>query len=162
METQLTEQENTRALEMLNYIEANPDITQMTLADELGVAVGTINWYLKRLVSKGYVKVKRAQRKKLRYIITPEGLALRARLTVDYIQNSFHLYRLVRGRVLTVIAEARERGYTAVRLEGTGDVAEVCRLTCLEQGLSIVEDSHAPRLIVRDLKVFLETEEQPE
>ena len=106
------------------------------------------------------MKVRRVERHKLCYIITSEGLALRARLTVDYIQNSFQLYRLVRGRVLTVIAEARERGYTAVRLEGTGDVAEVCRLTCLEQGLPIMEDSHVPRLVVRDLKVFLEAEEQ--
>lgn len=88
METELTEQENSRALEMLTHIEANPDITQVTLADELGVAVGTINWYLKRLISKGYVKVRRAQRKKLRYIITPEGIALRANLTVDYIKTS--------------------------------------------------------------------------
>jgi DNA-binding MarR family transcriptional regulator len=152
--------ETSRDLVILEHIEKDPDATQATLAAQLGVAVGTINWHLKRLVAKGYVKVRRAERRKLRYIITPEGLALRARLTVDYIQNSFHLYRLVRGRVLTVIAEARERGYTAVRLEGTGDVAEVCRLTCLEQGLPIVEDTHAPRLVVRDLKVFLETEEQ--
>jgi len=124
------------------------------------VAVGTINWHLKRLIDKGYVKVRRAERRKLRYIITAEGLALRARLTIDYIQNSFHLYRLVRGRMLDVIQEARTKGYTAVRLEGDGDVAEVCRLTCLEQGLHIVEDTNAPRLVVRDLKVFLETEEQ--
>ncbi|NLB72053.1 MAG: winged helix-turn-helix transcriptional regulator, partial [Chloroflexi bacterium] len=81
---------------MLTHIEANPDINQVTLADELGVAVGTINWHLKRMVAKGYVKVKRAQRKKLRYIITPEGIALRAALTVDYIKNSFNLYRQVR------------------------------------------------------------------
>ena len=152
--------ETSRDLVILEHIEKDPDATQATLAAQLGVAVGTVNWHLKRLVAKGYVKVRRAERRKLRYIITPEGLALRARLTVDYIQNSFHLYRLVRGRVLTVIAEARERGYTAVRLEGTGDVAEVCRLTCLEQGLPIVDDSNAPRLVVRDLKVFLETEEQ--
>ena len=37
--------------------------------------------HIKRLVDKGYVKVKRAQRKKLRYIITPSGIAFRARLT---------------------------------------------------------------------------------
>ncbi len=47
-----------------------------------------------------------------------------------------------------------------MQLEGSGDVAEVCRLTCLEQGLTIVEDLHAPRLVVRDLKVFLESEER--
>ena len=152
--------ETSRDLIILEHIEKDPDATQATLASQLGVAVGTINWHLKRLVAKGYVKVRRAERRKLRYIITAEGLALRARLTLDYIQNSFHLYRLVRGRMLEVIQEVHARGYTSVRLEGTGDVAEVCRLTCLEQGLTIVEDSNAPRLVVRDLKVFLESEEQ--
>lgn len=152
--------ENNRDLIILEHIEKDPDATQATLASQLGVAVGTVNWHLKRLIAKGYVKVRRAERRKLRYIITAEGLALRARLTIDYISNSFNLYRLVRGRMLDVIQEARDKGYTAVRLEGDGDVAEVCRLTCMEQGLHIVEDSNAPRLVIRDLKVFLETEEQ--
>jgi len=80
-------------LELLRLIEKDPDVSQANLASELGVAIGTINWYLKRLVAKGYVKVKRAQRKKLKYIITPEGIALRTRLTMDYIRNSFTLYR---------------------------------------------------------------------
>ena len=56
----------------------DPDITQASMATRLGVAVGTVNWHIKRLIAKGYVKVKRAERKKLRYIITPEGIALRA------------------------------------------------------------------------------------
>lgn len=152
--------ENSRDLVILEHIEKDPDATQATLASQLGVAVGTVNWHLKRLIDKGYVKVRRAERRKLRYIITPEGLALRARLTIDYISNSFHLYRLVRGRVMDVIHEARAMGYTAVQLEGDGDVAEVCRLTCMEQGLHLVEDTNAPRLVIRGLKVFLETEEQ--
>jgi len=152
--------ETSRDLIILERIEKDPDATQASLASQLGVAVGTINWHLKRLVAKGYVKVRRAERRKLRYIITADGLALRARLTIDYIQNSFNLYRLVRGRALEAISEVREKGHTTIQLVGAGDVAEVCRLTCLEQGLTIVEDSHAPRLVVRDLKVFLETEEQ--
>jgi DNA-binding MarR family transcriptional regulator len=155
-----TPPETSRDLIILEHIEKDPDATQASLASQLGVAVGTINWHLKRLVAKGYVKVRRAERRKLRYIITADGLALRARLTIDYIQNSFHLYRLVRGRVLDVIGEVRAQGHRAVQLEGSGDVAEVCRLTCLEQGLTIVEDSHAPRLVVRGLKVFLESEER--
>jgi len=155
-----TPPETSRDLVILEHIEKDPDATQASLASQLGVAVGTINWHLKRLVAKGYIKVRRAERRKLKYIITADGIALRARLTIDYIQNSFHLYRLVRGRMLDVIAEVRARGYSAVQLEGNGDVAEVCRLTCLEQGLTVVEDSHAPRLVVRDLKVFLEPEER--
>lgn len=67
-----------RDLILLEQIEQNPDATQMSLAGNLGVAVGTVNWHLKRLINKGYIKVRRAERHKLRYIITPEGIALRA------------------------------------------------------------------------------------
>ena len=72
--------EELRELSLLEQIESDPDVNQSALATQLGVAVGTVNWHLKRLIAKGAVKVSRAERKKLRYIITPEGLALRARL----------------------------------------------------------------------------------
>ena len=53
-----------REMVLLEKIEYDPDITQANLAAQLGVAVGTVNWHLKRFVAKGYVKVKRAQRRK--------------------------------------------------------------------------------------------------
>jgi DNA-binding MarR family transcriptional regulator len=151
-----------RDLTILEHIESDPDATQATLASQLGVAVGTINWHLKRLITKGYVKAHRVERRKLRYIITPDGLALRAHLTIDYIQNSFRLYRLVRQRMLEALAEVRQSGYDRVRLDGEGDVAEICRLTCLEQGISIVSNTEAPLLRVKGLKVFLELQDMRE
>jgi len=147
--------ENARDLIILEQIEQNPDATQASLAGDVGVAVGTINWHIKRLVNKGYVKVKRAERKKLRYIITPEGISLRARLTIDYIQNQFSLYRLTRERVNSLINQVRADGYHSVQLSGEGDVADVCRLTCLEQSIHIVDDRNAPEIIVQGLKVYL-------
>src|SRR5512136_2815749 len=91
--------ENNRDLTILEEIAKDPDATQAGLATHLGVAIGTINWHLKRLIAKGYIKARRVERRKLRYIITPEGVSLRAHMTLDYIQNSFRLYRLVRQRV---------------------------------------------------------------
>jgi DNA-binding MarR family transcriptional regulator len=149
-----------REMSILEHIEKDPDATQASLADQLGVAVGTVNWHVKRLIEKGYVKVQRAERRKLRYIITPEGLALRARLTVDYIQTSFRMYRLVRERMSDALVEVRQAGWDEVQLTGVGDVAEVARLTCLEQGMEIVEDSAAPLLRIDGLKVFIEWQEQ--
>lgn len=131
--------ETTRELTLLEEIEKDPDTTQAKLADRLGVAVGTVNWLLKRMVSKGYVKVRRAQRKKLRYIITPEGLALRARLTVDYIGTSMALYRATRKKARKLLEEVRTRGHGAVRIDGEGDIADVCRLTSLELGMRVVD-----------------------
>jgi len=147
--------ESTHDLSLLENIERNPDITQADLATQLGVAVGTVNWHLKRLISKGYVKVTRAERRKLLYIITPEGLAIRARLTVDYLEQQLNLYRRIRQRVKESIEQIKAEGRDHLRLIGEGDVADICRLTCLEQGITLAEDENLPTLEVRGLSVVL-------
>ncbi len=144
-----------RELDLLEQVERDPDVSQSALASQLGVAVGTVNWHLKRLIAKGYVKVQRAERKKLRYIITPEGIALRARLTVDFIERSFDLYHKTRQRVKDHLQTARAAGYNRVRIRGDGDVADICRLSCLEQGFAVVQDEDAPELELRGWKVIL-------
>ena len=148
--------EELRELTLLENIENNPDVNQSTLATQLGVAVGTVNWHLKRLIAKGYVKVKRAERKKLRYIITPEGISLRARLAIDYVERSFSLYRKTRQRVSEYLSQVKKAGYDRVRIVGKGDVADICRLTCLEHGVSVVNDKDVPALQVEGFKVLLQ------
>ncbi len=150
-----TSENTARELTLLEQVERDPDVNQSALASQLGVAVGTVNWHLKRLIAKGYVKVQRAERKKLRYIITPEGIALRARLTVDYIERSFDLYHKTRQRVKDHLATVRAAGYNRVRIRGDGDVADICRLSCLEQGFAVVQDEDAPELELRGWKVVL-------
>lgn len=151
-------QDTARELTLLEEIESDPNVNQATLAAQLGVAVGTVNWHLKRLIEKGYIKVMRAERKKLRYIITPEGLALRARLAVDYVERSFDLYRKTRSRVKEHIAAVRRAGYDRVRILGEGDVADIARLTCMEQGIQVATDGAAPALEIKGWKVLLRME----
>jgi DNA-binding MarR family transcriptional regulator len=154
-----TANEELRELTLLEKIENDPDVNQSALATQLGVAVGTVNWHLKRLIAKGYVKATRAERKKLRYIITPEGIALRARLAVDYVERSFSIYRRTRQRVKEHLAKVQEAGYNRVRILGKGDVVDICRLTCIEQGIEVVTDKDAPALQVDGFKVQLRMEE---
>jgi DNA-binding MarR family transcriptional regulator len=162
--------EATREMILLEQIENDPNVTQASLATQLGVAVGTVNWHIKRMIAKGYVKVKRAERRKLRYIITPEGITFRARLTIDYIEQSFVLYRNIRRRVRELLAEVKKSGFDHVTIETetslddpklstqTNDIADVCRLTCLEQGIKIGQDSMVPTLVVNGVKVSLRLE----
>ena len=152
-------EQSDRELGLLTEIERDPDITQAGLATKLGVAVGTVNWHLKRLTAKGYVKVKRAERKKLRYIITPEGLALRARLTVAYIENSMTLYRQVREEARRLLSTAQRKNISAIRIVGDGDIADICRLTCLELGIRVVDTEsldNVPIIMVegREIKII--------
>ena len=144
-----------RELILLEHIAKDPDINQSTLATNLDVAVGTVNWHIKRLVSKGYVKAKRAQRKKLRYIITPDGIALRAKLTVQYIENQMRLYRETRLQVKDLLAEIRADGFQQVRITGESELADVCQLTCLEQGFEVVDLDNLPTLEVNGYSISL-------
>ena len=155
-----TQTDSDRELVLLEQIEKDPDVTQASLADQLGVAVGTVNWHLKRLVAKGYVKVKRAQRRKLRYIITPEGIAFRARLTINYIETSMRLYRRIRQHVRELLTTARQAGYDHIRIDGDGDIGDICRLTCLEMGFEITDAKSSPALEVNGTRVILNLEGQ--
>ena len=150
--------ESTRDLALLEQIGIDPDTTQASMATQLGVAVGTVNWHIKRLIAKGYVKVKRAERRKLRYIITPEGIAFRARLTVNYIEQSMLLYRNTRQQVRRLLSDVKRAGYEAVRIDGDGDIADICRLTCMEQSVKVLSENEirpSPTLVVQGLEVHL-------
>jgi DNA-binding MarR family transcriptional regulator len=124
-------------LRILEAIERDPDVTQANLAVQLGVAVGKVNWYLKRLVTKGYVKVTHLQRRKLHYFLTPSGLALKFELTRSYMDVSLRVYRELRQAALQTLAEVRAAGYDAVQVDGQDEAVEILRLTCLEQGIGL-------------------------
>jgi DNA-binding MarR family transcriptional regulator len=151
-------------LELLEALEKSPETTQADLAAQLGVAVGTVNWYLKRWSKKGYVKISRINRWKWSYLLTPEGMARKARLASEYVEASLTLYRRTRTEAKRVLSEARAAGYNQVMIAGNGEIAEICRLTCLELGVQIVEphSSVVPTLHIDGTRLVLVWPPTPE
>jgi DNA-binding MarR family transcriptional regulator len=131
-----------RELELLNVLAEDPEIRQIDLATRLGVAVGTVNWLLKRLVSKGYVKVRRIGRWRWRYLLTPRGMEEKVKLTQAYLRRSMRLFRQTRQDSRRVLAEIKEKGYHTVCVSDSldTDLADVFKLTCLEEGIKVVEE----------------------
>jgi DNA-binding MarR family transcriptional regulator len=132
-----------RELEILAAIGEGTPLTQRALAGRLGVALGLANLYLKRLVKKGYIKVtdfprKPAARKRLRYLLTPRGLAEKTRLTYEYMGRSLSLYRLAREKLREDLSHLPQDGLKRVALYGTGEAAELAYLTLKEFGLEPV------------------------
>ncbi len=102
-----------RQLHILEALEREPATTQARLAAQLGMAVGSVNWYLKRLIRKGYAKVTQMERRRLKYFVTPQGLALKARLTSEYMEASLRVYRELRQAAREALAQVRGAGYNA-------------------------------------------------
>ena len=87
---------------------------------------------------------------------------MRAKLTVDFIEQSFKFYRLIRQRAQKELDTLKSEGYKEIRIRGNGEVAEICKLTCLEAGIAVVEDESAPLLEIRGMKIFLVPTENTE
>lgn len=130
--------EDRRNLQALQAIAQDAQITQRTLADKLGVALGLTNIYLKRLVRKGYVKVLSVQSNRLRYLLTPTGIAEKTRLTYEFMEYSLFLYAQVRQHLRTVLTPAVLEDRRRIAIYGTGEAAELAYLSITELGLELV------------------------
>ena len=127
-----------RDLAILNELEAAPQVTQRSLAGKLGIALGLTNLYLKRLARKGYIKVTTIPRRRVKYLLTPQGFAEKTRLTYEYMQYSFTLFRHSRQFLREQFTALAEAGRKRVVFVGVGEAAELADLTLRELGLDLV------------------------
>jgi DNA-binding MarR family transcriptional regulator len=127
-----------RDLLLLSELERNAATSQRSLSLKLGVALGLTNLYIKRLARKGYIKVTTIPRNRIRYLLTPQGLAEKSRLTYQYMQYSITHYRDMRTRLRGALTVAMEEGVTRVVIYGTGELAEMAYLSLQELNLTLV------------------------
>lgn len=127
-----------RNLQALEAIAKDERITQRTLASQLGIALGLMNIYLKRLVRKGYVKCVNVQSNRLRYLLTPKGIAEKTRLTYEFMEYSLFLYGQVRSHLRTMLEPYVLENRKRVAVYGTGEAAELAYLSITELGLELV------------------------
>ena len=69
------EKEDFHILRLMGEIERDSSPSQRELSRRLNLSLGLVNSFIKRLVKKGYFKVKTLPRKRVKYFLTPEGLA---------------------------------------------------------------------------------------
>jgi len=129
-----------RELEILTAISEGRPLSQRALAERVGIALGLVNLYLRRLSRKGYVKItefptKPAARKRLRYLLTAKGLTEKSRLTYEHMLYSLHLFRRTRETLRGSLALMAGHGMKRVALYGPGEAAELAYLTLKEFGL---------------------------
>lgn len=127
-----------RNLQALDAIAQDDRVTQRSLADQLGMALGLTNIYLKRLVRKGYVKCVNLQSNRLRYLLTPKGIREKSRLTYEFMQYSLVLYGRVRQQLRARLEPFALDGRKRIAIYGRGEMAELAFLSLTELGLDLV------------------------
>lgn len=126
-----------RDLRLLEAVHEDSRVTQRGLASKLGIALGLANVYLKRMVHKGFIKVVNVQPNRISYLVTPRGIAEKARLTYEFMDYSLHLYGEVRQHLRAALQECAASG-KRVAIYGCGEAAELAYLSLKESGLEPV------------------------
>ena len=88
--------ENPDDLNILRKLQNSPNATQRQIAKDLGLSLGKLNYCLKALRQKGYVKIKNFKKNKNKinyiYVLTPKGIETRIKLTIKFMKRKFIEY----------------------------------------------------------------------
>ena len=125
-------------LELLQAIDLNDDISQRGLAEEMGVALGLANSYLKRCVRKGWIKISTAPANRYLYYLTPTGFAEKARLTGEFLSTSLALFRQSGNVYSGIFDEIIARGQRQVLFAGISDLTEIAYTRSLQSDVEVV------------------------
>ncbi len=130
---------------LLNEIAQDSLVTQAALSKRLGIAVGSVNWYVKRLIQRGWIKVSRLDRTRLRYDLTNAGMRVFSQRALLYARDSLRVYGDLREKAKTLVGELKSHGVAEVYLTGNDEMMDILRLTCIENGIAV---SAAPTAVV--------------
>lgn len=97
---------------VMRLLQDNPDMTQRELAEKLGVSVGGLNYCLKALMERGWVKVQNFAHAKNKfgyvYLLTPRGVAEKTALASRFLQRKRAEYEMLKAEIAALSAEVGE------------------------------------------------------
>ena len=106
----LTEEVRYRLLKLL---EPNPQLSQRDVAKELGISLGKVNYCLRALVDKGWIKAANFRNSKNKtaymYLLTPRGIDEKARVTARFLQSKVREYEALRTEIEQIRSEAERQ-----------------------------------------------------
>jgi len=122
------EKQDLHILRLMGEVDRDGSSSQRELSQRLDVSVGLVNTFLKRLVNKGYFKVTTMPRNRVKYFLTPEGLARKAKLTAEYLRYSVNFYKDIKTLLLDKYADMEKDRVNSILFFGAGEVADLAYL----------------------------------
>ena len=105
-------------LQVMAHLERNPKDSQRTIASELNISLGSVNYCLKALIDKGFVKAENFRKSPNKfgysYLLTPSGISEKASLTVAFLKRKQMEYNRLEQEIAALRAEV-------AKLDSEGD-----------------------------------------
>jgi DNA-binding MarR family transcriptional regulator len=127
-----------RTLKILEEIDNDHSPSQRDLAKRLNVSLGLVNSFVKRLTQKGYFKITTIPKNRVRYILTPKGIAEKTRLTYEYIHYSVQFYKKARQNLRELFKDLESQRIRRIVFFGASDLAEIAYISLQETSIKLV------------------------
>lgn len=114
--------------DIIVQIAQRPDLTQRELASGAGISLGMTNIILKRLVTAGFIKMRRLSRRNIEYVLTPEGFARYTKRSYDYLVRTVSSVRGLKARIREIALEQLDNGAAGLAIMGEGELADIAEL----------------------------------
>ena len=99
-------------LDLLRRLESNPEYTQRKLSQEMGVSLGKVNYCMKKLIEKGWVKLINFSRNPNKvgytYLLTPKGIEQKTRLTFTFLTIKIKEYEMLKDEISKLKQDAEK------------------------------------------------------
>lgn len=130
-------QQEIKTLKLIESLERNPKQTQRNLARELNISLGLVNSFTKRMIQKGFFKIKTIPKNRIKYILTPEGMYEKTRLTYQYILYSLDFYKETRTKIKSIYDQLAEQGKKRIFFIGASELTEIALIALKESHLEL-------------------------
>ena len=150
---------NEREFELVNIVGADLAANQRELSRQLNLSLGMTNMLLRRLVTKGYIRIKQLDRRKVEYILTPKGFTEKMRKSVKYTLKTISSIGLIKKQLLVILEDLYTKGHRNFYILGDSDFAQLVESSLIQSqwaGVkvslikSMVEPSDGVVLICRE------------
>ncbi len=99
-------------LDLLRRLESNPEYTQRELSQEMGVSLGKVNYCMKKLTERGFLKLTNfshsSNKMVYTYLLTPQGIEQKARLTTSFLKRKIEEFEMLRGEISKLKLDVEE------------------------------------------------------
>ena len=112
-------------------------LTQRSISKLVGRSLSSVNFALRLLAAKGYIKISGANPRKLRYSLTAQGVIRKSILAYDFLVRQSNLYDEVRNGLINRLKSLSKNGVMRVSIYGWTPFTETVILYVTLQGIKV-------------------------
>lgn len=118
-----------KEFKIINEIDRDLNITQRGISKNSGMSLGMTNIILKKLINKGYVKVKQLNKKKVQYFLTPKGFTEKARKSYCYTLKTMEILKTMKLKIQAIVLKEYKKGQRKFVIWGKGELADLVEIS---------------------------------